>query len=156
MKEPFQKSGEPSGIDAKDMGYPDRIHQDFDFDVAGLEGCRVEELLGIVDIPNPDNIPIFINLKVTGHSWQRFFVDIGIGIGIWEEWPYLEDNTDDEIRVVDYATLYQVKGQSIGSIQCRDAIFTITFESGAKLVLKSIDNSFDSESEIQIFPKDEE
>src|SRR5215216_4387154 len=89
MKELSQKPGEPLSTVAKDMEYPGRIHQDYDFDVAGLEGCRVEELSGIVDIPDPDNIPIFINLKVTGHSWQRFFVDAGIGF--WEEWPYLED-----------------------------------------------------------------
>lgn len=130
------------------MEVPGRIYQDINFDVAGFEGCYVEALLGLVDALNPDTLPILVNLKATKHSWQRFFIDAGIGF--WEDWGHLIDDTDEESRFVDYAALYQLKGQSISSIQCQQAIFTITFESGVKLVLKSIDDSIDSDTEIQI------
>jgi hypothetical protein len=137
---------------AKAMELWDRIHQDVNFDVVGFDGCRVEEVLGLVNASDPDNLPIYVNLKVTRHLWQRFFLDAGLGF--WEAWGDLRDDTDEETRFVDYATLYRIKGESICSIQCRECAITIVLESGARIVLSPTDGSFGAKSELQIFRND--
>ena len=66
------------------MEPPGRMFQDQNFDVHGLEQCKIERLIGLVSHDRPEDRPIVVNLKVEGGSWQRFFLDAGIAF--WEDW----------------------------------------------------------------------
>ena len=69
-----------------------RIHQDNNFDVKGLDGEKVQEILGLVEEDNPDDQPIMVYLKVTNNRWQKYFIDARIGF--WEEYDFKRDNND--------------------------------------------------------------
>ena len=132
------------------MKSPGRIYQDYNFIVSGFDGCEIEELLGLVDINAPDTQPIVVNLKATNHSWQRFFLDTGIGV--WEDWGELVDEVEEnETKIVDYGDLFNLKGKIISSITCVNSQIKIKCESGLELVLRFIDEKdLESDSEILI------
>jgi hypothetical protein len=86
-----------------------RLFQDYRFAVTHLQGCAVEELIGVI-ADEDDLQPAHILLKPVDRPWQKFFLDVGIGI--WEQWPDLDIAdfcADDGYRYVDYAERFEVR-----------------------------------------------
>lgn len=127
-----------------------RMYQDYNFVVPGFDGCAVEEILGLVDIDAPANQPIVVMLKAANHSWQRFYLDVGAGF--WEDCAeFIDEAEENETRIVDYASLFDLKGKIISSIACKDSQIEIKFESGSELLLRLVDEKdLDSDSELLI------
>lgn len=124
-----------------------RLYQDTDFIVSGLNGSMVHELIGLVDQSNPDTVPIVVTLKTEKKSWFRFF--LSAGLAFWEEWEAIDDDTDDETRLVDYADMYSVRNKVITAITCIDSTMRIQLDGNMNFILRFIDeHDIDSDSEV--------
>jgi hypothetical protein len=130
------------------MEPPGRMFQDQNFDVHGLEHCKIERLIGLVSQDRPEDRPIVVNLKVEGVSWQRFFLDAGIAF--WEDWGKLIDEEEDEDTFfVDYGDRFALQGERISSIQCRNSCIMLILQSHREIRLIGVDVS-DLNAESQI------
>lgn len=95
-----------------------RLFQGLAFEVTDLRGRTVESLLGSTSLPDRDDCPEMMFLKVRGRPWQRFFLDAGIGF--WEEWSEADAFRDyEDLRTVDYGARFQVLGDRILRVSCR-------------------------------------
>lgn len=117
------------------MEPPGRIHQDDNFDVIGYEGEVIEKLVGVLDQDAPDNQPTLIYLKTKNRTWQKYFLDAGLGF--WEDWGDIEYDDDD--KIIDYGAMFNLTGHLIKSITCRDGNIVIEFDNGDKFILQLID-----------------
>ena len=118
-----------------------RIFQDDTFDLEGVAGECLEELIGVVD---ESNNPILIFIKLSKNTWQQFFLDAGLAF--WESWGEMELEEGDITS--DYGALHKLKGRKIKEIRCRESKVSISFMCGAEIALKFQNSDIDSMSEV--------
>lgn len=122
-----------------------RMFQDMSFTVKSFKGKRLEKLIGV---EHPDSVagrPILVYIQAEGTGWHQYFLDVCFGV--WENWGEIEK--DEAYNHVDYAIFFDVEGQMISSVYCKDNEITIEFESKEKLVLKYLDpEDWDGETEM--------
>ena len=127
----------------------ERIFQDTEFDVDTLNGEKVSELKGLVDIDNPDDTPILVYLKTERGDWYRFFLDAGLAF--WEEGEDLVNEIDENTREVDYAETYKLRNNCIKKIKCVNSTVIISFAEEKEFILKFKDETdIDSDSVVTL------
>ena len=137
-------------MEAEERG---RIFQEDDFIFTEFDGLKLQK---IVVCENPESKElVIVYLKVENHNWHQYFLDVGIGF--WEDWNTidLEIEEDDSFNYIDKTLEFNLSGKIISKIWCEpeenNSRITIAFESGEKLILKTVDPEiFDSESELLI------
>lgn len=135
-----------------DKIFPGRIHQDKNFIVIGFTGKKLEQLIGIASVEEPE-APIMVYIKVEDKGLQQFFLDVGIGF--WENWGMIEIDEEDDTEFIysDYTEKLSVRGQEIRNIFCEPNSFTsqivIELDNSDKIILRCIHpEQFDSKCEI--------
>jgi hypothetical protein len=139
-----------------EMSPKGRLYQDANFVVTDLDGFLIEHLVGTVysKRPSPDDEPIVIYLKAQNQAWQRFFLDAWIGF--WEdcgEDVIAEEEKDDEIRFVDYAAMFEIRGKKIISIACINSQICIAIEKTGTVVLALVEPEKDDNKSKVVFKK---
>jgi hypothetical protein len=126
-----------------------RMFQDIDFKVKSAKGKKLEQLIGVEDVVNPEHGPILIYIKMEGISWSQYFLESCFGV--WENWGEI-DTEDEAYSYPDYAKKFEVENQVLKSVYCKDNEITLEFENGEKLVLKYKDpDEWDGETEMVKF-----
>ncbi|WP_163409310.1 hypothetical protein [Flavobacterium ajazii] len=130
-----------------------RIFQEDNFIFTEFDGLKLQKL---VVCENPESKePVIVYLKVENYNWYQYFLDVGIGF--WEDWNIidLEIEEDDSFNYIDKTLEFNLLEKTISKIWCEpeqnNSRITIVFESGEKLILKTLHPEiFDSESELLI------
>ena len=128
----------------------ERIYQNDNFVFSDFNGLEMERLI-VCEIPETKGVAV-VFIKAKNRNWQRFFLDVGFGV--WENLKEL-DEEEEGYNYIDKTGDFQLVGKKISKIWCEpDKIncrILITFETGEKLILRTIESEcFDSESEFLI------
>ena len=122
------------------------IFQSEAFTFPDLDGGMLEKLLGFVD---EKGAVIVLFLKVTGHHWQRCFLDAGINFwGELSEESVLEELQNEPF--IDFGRRLSVVGQHVGVV-CADPTPRIRIPvSAGELILEAEDaNVIDSQATLR-------
>ena len=140
--------------DVNDRDRTGRLFQDIHFEVTHLQGCVVDELIGITAFGD-DLQPALILLKPAGRPWQKFFLDACIGF--WEQWSDSDDvarRADDAYDYVDYAERFGARGATIQEIRCEPVApdmssrIVVRLSSGTLVLTPEDPNAIDSRSRL--------
>ena len=127
------------------------IFQDQEFVFGELEGSTLERLLGHVD--GETGAPLIVFLKTTGHMWQRFFLDAGLGF--WGE--YSEHDVAGELEedaAIDYGHRFGVVGQCVGQARCEPGPrIRVAISSGDFVLETTGDSILDAPSSVRFESK---
>lgn len=111
----------------------ERTHQDRNFKISYINGQKIEQLIGLVSKEDHDEELIMVNVKLEGLEWQRFFLDAFIGF--WEVSCNYVDDSDEDIKSVDYLEKYELGGKSVMSAECVNGEIVLVISDGSRLAL---------------------
>jgi hypothetical protein len=128
-----------------------RLFQDEAWSFGDLYGSTLERLL--VHVDEATGSPSVVFLRASGHFWQRFFLDAGLGF--WGEYEDLEIDTElEESSLVDYGHKLELIGQRLGHVQCDPGPRIRVATSSGDFILETTDESIlDAPSRVRFEPK---
>lgn len=129
------------------------LFQDNTFEFYDFDGLKLERLVSCEDPKTKEVVIVYI--KVENKEWHQFFLDAGCGF--WQNYedidPTNEANNNDGYNYTDKGTELKLSGKKTVKIWCEpdsnNSQIIIEFESGEKLILRTIEPKFfDSNSEL--------
>lgn len=112
---------------------PRIVRQHEDTEVSELSGARCQAFLAVCPAGKTTVGPMYLRLE---DSWHRFYLDAGLLFWAEGHEPDEDDDLLDDEIYVDWCELIGVRGVPIGRIVMHESILTLSFENGARAVLK--------------------